>query len=54
MKLLPNTKLTKDIIQQILSGDAASDFTEVVQGLADVHSEEIIANAIDGSLLCAN
>ena len=43
---LPDTKLTENIIQQVFGCDTPCDLAEVVEGLADVHGEEVIADAI--------
>ncbi len=39
--LLPDTKLTENIPQQIVCWYITRDGTEVVHGLADIHGDEV-------------
>ncbi len=43
--LLTNTKLRKDIRQQVVINDRSGDFAEVVEGQADVLSQEVTGDA---------
>jgi hypothetical protein len=44
--LFSNTKLRKYIPQQILRGDYTSDFSEVVEGFADVDGKEVARDIV--------
>jgi hypothetical protein len=44
--LLPDTKLTKNIRQQIIRCNLAGNLTKVVQGPPDIHGQKIIGNLI--------
>jgi len=39
--LLPDTKLPKDIPQELIGGDFTCDFTQVVQGLSDIDGDQV-------------
>ena len=41
-----NTELTENIAMQVVSGDLAGDPAKVMQGLVDVHGQQIAVNAI--------
>ncbi len=44
--LLPDTKLRKNIIQQIIRGDLSGDLTEVMKGMADVLGQEVVGDLV--------
>ncbi len=49
--LLPNTKLTKNIIQLVFIGDLAGDLAEVLQTPPDIKGHKVRRNFIFQSLL---
>ena len=48
--LLPDTKLRKNIPQQIIRRDLSRDLAQVMQGAADVDGEEIAGDAVSKPL----
>jgi len=42
--LLSDTKLRKNIRQQIICGDLSGDFSKVMERSADIHGEKIVCD----------
>jgi hypothetical protein len=49
MELLPNTKLAKNISQQIIAGNISGDGAQMKHCLTDIHRDEVAAHLGDYS-----